>query len=179
LASIGLAFIKVSPYWAGLMMRDFCAQNGLGVVMELRKSAIVMAALTLTACGSTPGERGLTGAGIGAATGAVVGLASGGLSVLAGSLIGAAAGGTIGAVTTREQINLGDPPWRWGQQRAKVARMQTGLRRMGYYNGPSDGLAGAQTARAIRRYQRTYHLPVNGRPSERLYRHMQAHGAVA
>jgi peptidoglycan hydrolase-like protein with peptidoglycan-binding domain len=146
--------------------------------MNLRKTAIILATSTLTACGSTPGERGLTGAGLGAATGAVVGVASGGLSVLAGALIGAAAGGTIGAVTTREQINLGDPPWRWGQQRAKVARIQTGLRRMGYYKGRADGLTGPQTARAIRRYQRTYHLPATGRPSEGLYRHMQAHGAV-
>jgi osmotically inducible lipoprotein OsmB len=142
------------------------------------KSLIVVATFALAACGSTPGERGLTGAGIGAATGAVVGLASGGLSVLAGALIGTAAGGTIGAVTTRDQIDLGDPPWRWGQQRAKVARIQTGLRRMGYYRGRADGLAGPQTARAIRRYQRTYHMPVTGRPSEGLYRHMAAHGAI-
>lgn len=146
--------------------------------MNIRKSIITLATLTLTACGSTPGERGLTGAGIGAATGAVVGLATGGLSVLAGSLIGAAAGGTIGAVTTPQQINLGPPPWRWGEQRAKVAQMQKGLRRMGYYRGPSDGLAGPQTARAIRRYQRTYHLRQTGQPSERLYRHMQSHGVV-
>lgn len=146
--------------------------------MKLRKPAIIVVALVLAACGSTPGERGLSGAGIGAATGAVVGLASGGLSVLAGSLIGAAAGGTIGAVTTADQFNLGDPPWRWGRQRAKVSRMQTGLRRMGYYKGRSDGLAGPQTARAIRRYQRAHRLPVTGRPSARLYRHMQAHGAL-
>jgi osmotically inducible lipoprotein OsmB len=146
--------------------------------MKLRQTAIIVATFTLTACGSTPGERGLTGAGLGAATGAVVGVASGGLSVLAGALIGAASGGAIGAFTTRDQIDLGDPPWRWGQQRAKVARIQTGLRRMGYYKGRADGLAGPQTARAIRRYQRTYHLPTTGRPSEGLYRHMQAHGAV-
>jgi peptidoglycan hydrolase-like protein with peptidoglycan-binding domain len=146
--------------------------------MNLRKSAIILTTFFLAACGSTPGERGLTGAGIGAATGAVVGLASGGVSVLAGALIGAASGGSIGAFTSRDQLNLGEPPWRWGKQRAKVARIQTGLRRMGYYTGRADGLAGPQTARAIRRYQRTYHLPVTGRPSTRLYRHMQAHGAV-
>jgi len=146
--------------------------------MALRKLAIVVVTLGLTACGSTPTERGVTGAGMGAATGAVVGLASGGISVLAGALIGAAAGGTVGAVTTRDQLDLGPPFWRWGQNRAKVSRMQTGLRRMGYYRGPADGLAGPQTAHAIRRYQRTYHLPVDGRPSDRLYRHVQARGAV-
>jgi osmotically inducible lipoprotein OsmB len=146
--------------------------------MSIRKSVIVLAALALGACGSTPAERGVTGAGIGAATGAVIGLASGGISILAGALIGAASGGAMGAFTSRDQLDIGDPPWRWGQQRAKVARMQTGLRRMGYYKGRSDGLAGPQTARAIRRYQRSHHLPVTGRPSARLYRHMQTHGAV-
>jgi len=146
--------------------------------MNLRKTAIVLVTLVLAACGSTPDERGVTGAGLGAATGAVVGVASGGLSVLAGALIGAAAGGTIGAVTTRDQINLGEPFWRWGQHRSKVAEMQTGLRRMGYYKGRADGYAGPQTARAIRRYERRHRLRVTGRPSDRLYRHMQAHGAV-
>jgi hypothetical protein len=149
-----------------------------GSIMKLRNTVIALATLALAACGSTPGERGVTGAGLGAATGAVVGVASGGLSVLAGALIGAAAGGTIGAVTTRDEINLGEPFWRWGQHRSKVARMQTGLRRMGYYKGRADGYAGPQTARAIRRYQRDYHLPVTGRPSDRLYKHMRAHGAV-
>lgn len=146
--------------------------------MNLRKIAIVLATLSLVACGSTPGERGLTGAGLGAATGAVVGLASGGLSVLAGALIGSVAGGSIGAFSSPDQINLGKPFWRWGRERQKVARIQTGLRRMGYYRGRSDGLTGPQTARAIRRYQRTYRLPVTGRPSHRLYRHMRAHGAT-
>lgn len=149
-----------------------------GSTMNLRKSAIILTTFLLAACGNTPGERGLTGAGIGAATGAVVGLASGGIGVLAGALIGAASGGSIGAFTSRDQLNLGPPPWRWGRQQAKVARIQTGLRRMGYYRGRADGLAGPQTARAIRRYERTYHLPETGRPSERLYRHMQTHGAV-
>jgi peptidoglycan hydrolase-like protein with peptidoglycan-binding domain len=158
---------------------DMASQKTAHGKTALRGTAVAAAlALGLAACGTAPGERGLTGAGLGAATGAVVGVASGGLSVLAGALIGAAAGGTIGALTTKDQINLGEPFWRWGQHRSKVARMQTGLRRMGYYRGPADGLAGPQTARAIRRYQRTYHLPVNGRPSDGLYRHMRQHGAT-
>ena len=146
--------------------------------MDLRKTAIILTTSALTACGSTPGERGLTGAGIGAATGAVIGLASGGIGILAGALIGTAAGGTIGAVTTADQFNLGDPPWRWGRQQAKVRRMQRGLHRLGYYKGRSDGFSGPQTARAIRRYQRAYRLPVTGKPSDRLYRHMETHGAL-
>ncbi|HUT50687.1 MAG TPA: peptidoglycan-binding domain-containing protein [Alphaproteobacteria bacterium] len=147
--------------------------------MNLRKTAVLLiATLSLAACGSTPGERGLTGAGIGAATGAVIGLASGGIGVLAGAVIGAAAGGSIGAFSSPDHINLGKPFWRWGRQRARVARIQTGLRRMGYYRGRADGLSGPQTARAIRRYQRIYRLPVTGQPSYRLYRHMRAHGAT-
>ena len=81
-------------------------------------------------------------------------------------------------MTRRDQINLGEPFWRWGQHPRKVARMQTGLRRMGYYSGRDDGLAGPQTAQAIRRYQRTYHLQVTGRPSAALHRHMRRDGAL-
>jgi len=146
--------------------------------MTWKHATIAVSLLALTACGSNPGERGLTGAGLGAATGAVVGLATGGLSVAAGALIGGAAGGVIGAFTRKDQINLGKPIWRWGENRQKVARIQTGLRRMGYYRGRSDGYAGPQTARAIRRYQRAHRLPVNGRPSEGLYRHVRRHSAT-
>ncbi|MHA1537602.1 MAG: peptidoglycan-binding domain-containing protein, partial [Alphaproteobacteria bacterium] len=107
--------------------------------------------LGLAACGSNPTERGLSGAGIGAGTGAVIGAATGGVSILAGALIGAAVGGSAGALTTKEQINLGKPIWRWGEHRGKVASIQSDLRGMGYYRGRSDGLAGPQTASAIRR----------------------------
>jgi osmotically inducible lipoprotein OsmB len=62
-----------------------------------------VAALSLAACGTTPTERGVTGAGIGAGIGLLGGPP--------GVLIGAAAGGAIGATTTRDDLNLGDAPF--------------------------------------------------------------------
>ena len=143
----------------------------------LKIATVITLSLGLAACGSNPTERGLSGAGIGSATGAVIGAATGGVSILAGALIGAAVGGTAGALTTKEQINLGKPIWRWGENREKVAEIQTDLRRMGYYRGKSDGLAGPQTATAIRRYQRDNRLRVTGRPSDGLYRHVRRRSA--
>jgi len=107
----------------------------------------------------------------------MIGAATGGVSILAGALIGGAVGGATGALTTKEQINLGKPIWRWGEHRVKVATMQTDLRRMGYYRGRSDGYAGPQTASAIRRYQRNNRLRVTGQPSEGLYQHVRRKSA--
>ncbi|HZB91335.1 MAG TPA: glycine zipper family protein [Stellaceae bacterium] len=71
---------------------------------------VVALALLLAACGSTTGDRAVSGAGIGAAAGAVGGALVG--MPLAGAAIGAAAGGTIGAVTQPSQVDLGKPVWK-------------------------------------------------------------------
>ena len=55
--------------------------------------------LFVAACGSSTGDRTLSGAGIGAGIGTIVGAVTG-LSLLEGALIGAAAGGLTGALTT-------------------------------------------------------------------------------
>lgn len=70
--------------------------------MRIFRKLILGAVLVtgLAACGSTPGERALSGAGLGAAGGAVIGAATGG-SVLGGALLGGAGGAAIGALTTR------------------------------------------------------------------------------
>ncbi len=60
---------------------------------------------TLAACGHNPGERALTGAGVGAAAGAV-GTALVGGAVITGVAIGAAAGAVIGAVSDPSKIRL-------------------------------------------------------------------------
>jgi len=60
----------------------------------------------LSACGHDPGERALTGGGIGAGVGALGGAIIGGNPV-AGALIGGAAGAATGALTRPDQINLG------------------------------------------------------------------------
>src|SRR3546814_4301443 len=68
--------------------------------------ALVAAAFLLSACGSSTGDRGLSGAGIGAAAGTAVGVVTG-LSIVEGALIGAAAGGLTGALTDEDTIELG------------------------------------------------------------------------
>jgi len=70
---------------------------------------VALAGLTLAGCGTTPGDRGLSGAGIGAATGAVVGAMVG--APLAGAAIGAGAGATVGVATSPATVDLGKPVW--------------------------------------------------------------------
>ena len=65
----------------------------------------VCAALMLSACGNTKGERALSGAGIGAGAGAV-GTAITGGNPWAGAAVGGVAGGIVGAVTDKDDINL-------------------------------------------------------------------------
>ena len=59
----------------------------------------------LGACGHDPGQRALTGAGVGAAAGAV-GTALVGGAVVTGAAIGAATGAVIGAVSDPSKIRL-------------------------------------------------------------------------
>ena len=66
--------------------------------------------LALSACGTSPGDRALSGAGLGAAAGAIIGAPFGAPGI--GAAIGAAAGGATGAVTSPSQVDLGRPVWR-------------------------------------------------------------------
>jgi hypothetical protein len=69
--------------------------------MAKRLMALLLpAALVLSACGETMGERAATGGGVGAATGAIAGLLIPGISWWGGALIGAAGGAVVGAATT-------------------------------------------------------------------------------
>jgi len=70
---------------------------------------IALAALALAGCGTTPGDRGLSGAGIGAAGGAVVGALVG--APLIGAAIGAGAGAAVGVATPPSTVDLGTPVW--------------------------------------------------------------------
>jgi osmotically inducible lipoprotein OsmB len=63
---------------------------------------IAALALGLAACGTSTGDRAISGAAIGAGAGALVD------EPLAGAGIGAAAG----ALTNPDDINLGEPIWR-------------------------------------------------------------------
>ncbi|MGE0421702.1 MAG: bacteriocin [Reyranellaceae bacterium] len=69
--------------------------------MAKRLMALLLpAALVLSACGETMGERAASGGGIGAATGVIAGLLLPGVSWWGGALIGAAGGAVVGAATT-------------------------------------------------------------------------------
>jgi hypothetical protein len=67
-------------------------------------------ALLLSACGTTPSDRALSGAGIGATAGLVTGAIFG--APLIGAAAGAAAGAGVGAATTPSQVDLGKPVWK-------------------------------------------------------------------
>jgi osmotically inducible lipoprotein OsmB len=74
-------------------------------------SIFAIAGLALAGCGTSTGDRGLSGAAIGAGAGAVGAAVLGG-PVAAAALIGAGAGGLIGAATTPSAVDLGPPIWR-------------------------------------------------------------------
>ncbi len=74
-----------------------------------------VATVPLVACGSSPQDRAVTGAGVGAAAGALSGALIPGLSVGTGALIGVGAGALTGALTQEKDFNLGRPIWKWGQ----------------------------------------------------------------
>lgn len=71
-------------------------------------SALFVAALSLSACGVTPGCRALTGGALGAAGGAALG-AIGGNPAL-GALAGGAAGAATGALTSPDVVSAGPSP---------------------------------------------------------------------
>jgi len=75
----------------------------------LSGAAAVLALLALAACGSSTGDRALSGGAIGAGAGAVGGALVG--APLTGAVIGGAAGAATGAVTDEDEIDLGDPIW--------------------------------------------------------------------
>jgi hypothetical protein len=68
--------------------------------------AIPALILSVSACGTDPGQRALSGGGIGAGTGAV-GAAILGANPLTGALIGGGIGAATGGLTSPDTINLG------------------------------------------------------------------------
>jgi osmotically inducible lipoprotein OsmB len=74
------------------------------------RAALGVVLLALVGCGYSPGDRAISGAGIGAGVGAVGGWMVG--APLEGALIGGAVGAGTGALTSPRQVNLGRPIWR-------------------------------------------------------------------
>jgi len=77
----------------------------------LRYVAGILMLASLLACGSMPGERAVSGAGIGAGAGAAVGAVTG-MGVGTGAAVGAAAGAAAGGLTKEKDVNLGKPVWK-------------------------------------------------------------------
>ncbi|MBM3584406.1 MAG: YtxH domain-containing protein [Alphaproteobacteria bacterium] len=71
---------------------------------------LALGALLVGACGTAPGDRGLSGAGLGAGAGVVVGAVTG-LTLAQGALVGAGVGAVTGLLTDPDKLDLGDPPW--------------------------------------------------------------------
>jgi hypothetical protein len=65
----------------------------------------VVLALAASSCGTTPGERAVSGGLLGAGAGAAIGSVTG--SVGKGALIGGLGGAAVGALTSPSQLNLG------------------------------------------------------------------------
>lgn len=72
----------------------------------------VIAFLGLAGCGTSPGDRFVSGAGIGAGSGAVAGALLPGLKPGTGALVGGLVGGGVGAMTSPNQVYMGRPVWR-------------------------------------------------------------------
>jgi hypothetical protein len=80
--------------------------------MKIISMALIVAmGAGLSACGSSKGERAITGGALGAGAGAVGGALLG--SPAAGAVVGGAAGAATGALTDKDDINFGKPIWKW------------------------------------------------------------------
>lgn len=77
---------------------------------HMAASAVLVAAMAVSGCGTTPGDRALSGGLLGAGAGAAIGSVTG--SVGRGAIIGGVGGAAVGALTSPNALNLGTPPWR-------------------------------------------------------------------
>jgi len=78
-------------------------------IKAIALGAALTTALALSACGTTPGDRALSGGLLGAGAGAAIGSVTG--SAGAGAVIGGVAGAAAGALTSPCDVDLGNPPW--------------------------------------------------------------------
>jgi len=76
-----------------------------------RLAIVSLLAFGLAACGSSTGDRAISGGALGAGAGAAVGAITGG-SAIGGALLGGAAGAAAGALTKQNDVDLGRPVWR-------------------------------------------------------------------
>jgi hypothetical protein len=163
--------------------------------MVARTLVAAILAVGLAGCGSTVDDRGLSGAGIGAAAGTVIGAVTG-FGLWQGDLLGAGVGAATGALTEPRDIDLGKPLWKRGSETKQsaarpaglthaptastasvVKEVQQSLAGAGYDPGPADGRMGAKTRAAIIRYEQENGLAVDGMPSPQLLEHLKSRSA--
>lgn len=96
LASTGMSKVSSTAGWSSVHVKHVVA----GLML-----------IGMVGCGTTTGDRAISGAGIGAGAGAVLGTVTG-MGPGTGAAIGAAAGAATGGLTKKKQINLGKPIWR-------------------------------------------------------------------
>jgi hypothetical protein len=111
---------------------------------------ILVCSVSLAGCGTTPGDRGLSGGLLGAGTGAAIGAMAG--SAGTGALIGGLGGAAIGMLTSSDTINLGEPAWRHKAARHGIRRRNT------------SPLAPGRNNLARYRFSRGISLPVGAGP---------------
>ena len=93
---------------------------------------LLASSLFAAGCGTTTGDRALSGGLLGAGAGAAIGSMSGNAGT--GALVGGALGAAAGAIIPPDQVNLGDPVWR-------------DHGREPYYEGPAGLMAVPMTER--------------------------------
>ena len=81
---------------------------------------LLAAALALSGCGTSPGDRAVSGGLLGAGAGAAIGAATG--NPAAGAAIGGVTGAVVGAVTDPCDLDLGQPFWKQHGGRAGYER---------------------------------------------------------
>jgi hypothetical protein len=74
-------------------------------------AAVGLLSASISGCGTTTTERGVTGGAIGAGVGAAGAAVTGG-SAAGGAALGGVAGAAAGILTDEDDINLGDPVWK-------------------------------------------------------------------
>ena len=118
------------------------------------------AVLMLSACGTDPGDRavsgGLLGAGAGAAIGAIAGNAG------AGAAIGAVAGAATGALTDPCTLNLGNPVWRDHGGRAAYERRCGHPPPGWFFTKPAPTRGPARHCDAVPALHRAHAMPIMG-----------------
>jgi O-antigen ligase len=91
------------------------------LLKNLAMGALMASALVMAGCGTSPGDRAVSGGLLGAGAGAAIGSVTG--SAGTGAIIGGVAGAAIGAATDPCDLDLGDPFWRQhGGQRGYTER---------------------------------------------------------